>query len=197
MKITIPSPCHENWNEMVPEEKGRFCSVCSKVVKDFTNSSNKEILDILESSEEKICGNFKQAQLNKNLHYSYINALFAKFAVGFVITTAGIITIKAQNCEAKKDSIKEKNVKGEVLVSKDLKIIPIKDNNQIILGGVHSYKSTENPLIIVNDKEFPFEQFKNLNPKKIKTIEVVKGTKAIDMYGEKAKFGVIIVKTKK
>lgn len=32
MKISIPKPCNENWNEMTPDQQGAFCKVCSKVV---------------------------------------------------------------------------------------------------------------------------------------------------------------------
>ena len=35
-KPIIPNPCHEDWNKMTPEDKGRHCSVCDKVVIDFT-----------------------------------------------------------------------------------------------------------------------------------------------------------------
>lgn len=45
MKITIPKPCDEKWESMTPQEKGRFCAVCSKTVRDFTNDSDDEILD--------------------------------------------------------------------------------------------------------------------------------------------------------
>lgn len=38
--------------------------------------------------------------------------------------------------------------------------------------------------------------FKNINQKTIKSMEVVKGKKAIAIFGEKAKNGVIIIKTK-
>ena len=44
MKITIPTPCHENWNEMTPNEMGRHCTVCSKTVKDFTDQAYTDAL---------------------------------------------------------------------------------------------------------------------------------------------------------
>lgn len=41
--LSIPEPCHENWNEMLPLEKGAFCATCSKAVIDFTNLSDEEV----------------------------------------------------------------------------------------------------------------------------------------------------------
>lgn len=96
MKITIPKPCHENWNAMSPDEKGRFCAVCSKTVRDFRKTSDDDIIDVFSKTSEEICGNFNPSQLNRDLHYSYINALFVKFAVGCMLTTGGIVAVSAQ-----------------------------------------------------------------------------------------------------
>lgn len=97
MKITIPTPCHENWDAMTPEEKGRFCAVCSKTVRDFTIASDEEIISAFsEPSAKNICGYFDESQLNRDLQYSYINSLFVKFAVGFMLTTGGFIAVNAQ-----------------------------------------------------------------------------------------------------
>jgi len=62
--ITIPEPCHENWNQMTPKEKGRHCDSCDKVVVDFTKSSKDEIVSHLESSSGKTCGRFRSDQIH-------------------------------------------------------------------------------------------------------------------------------------
>lgn len=65
INISIPEPCHENWNKMLPDEKGRFCSVCSKSVIDFTTKSETEISTyLIQNRNQKICGRFKKNQLD-------------------------------------------------------------------------------------------------------------------------------------
>ena len=97
MKITIPKPCHENWEMMRPEEKGRFCSVCSKTVRDFTTASDDEIINAFSDASENICGNFNESQLNRDLQYSHLNSLLTNFAAGFIFTAAGLVSLHAQN----------------------------------------------------------------------------------------------------
>jgi len=63
MKISIPQPCHENWNEMLPEEKGRFCLSCQKCVLDFTQLSDEEIITNIPKSNQ--CGRFSNQQLER------------------------------------------------------------------------------------------------------------------------------------
>lgn len=63
--ISIPKPCHENWNTMTPKEKGRFCDSCAKTVIDFTKMDIVEIQDFIhQNKESRICGHFKQTQLD-------------------------------------------------------------------------------------------------------------------------------------
>ena len=62
-KITIPKPCHEDWDKMTPNNNGRFCSSCSKTVIDFTNMSNNEI-QLYFQQHSNVCGRFKNSQLD-------------------------------------------------------------------------------------------------------------------------------------
>lgn len=62
--LTIPKPCHENWEGMTPEDKGRFCGMCQKTVIDFTEMAPTEIGQFFQEHEgQKICGRFRDDQL--------------------------------------------------------------------------------------------------------------------------------------
>ena len=55
----------------------------------------------------------------------------------------------------------------------------------------------ESPLILLNGKEITKEEMDAINPDTIESVNVLKGTQAIEKHGKKAKDGVIIITTKK
>ncbi|MCE3074758.1 hypothetical protein [Chryseobacterium gwangjuense] len=225
MKITIPTPCHENWEAMTPEEKGRFCSVCSKTVRDFTVSSDEEIMEVFSNSTEEICGNFFASQLNRNLQYSYINSVFVKFAVGFILTTGGWVSVQAQQnivCDTlnteKLDEVvvytglghqTKKMFLGSTTVVSEHDLMKAQQNNstgdpskldkkEIRIGGVRSTLKEEEKLVVVLDgKIVDLKELQQTDPNSIKSINILKDAFAIALYGSKAKNGVIVVTTKK
>jgi hypothetical protein len=68
LTIHIPEPCHEDWNAMQPDARGKFCSSCSKSVFDFSTKTDAEIGEILmHYKDQKICGHFKTSQVNRPL----------------------------------------------------------------------------------------------------------------------------------
>ncbi|MCW3103972.1 MAG: hypothetical protein JWO09_2412 [Bacteroidetes bacterium] len=68
ISISIPKPCHEDWNKMAPNEKGAFCGKCAKTVVDFTKKTADEISSFLiAQSGKKICGRFMSDQLDEPL----------------------------------------------------------------------------------------------------------------------------------
>src|SRR3979409_2183635 len=67
IQIKIEDPCRQDWAKMEPEEKGRFCSSCSKTVVDFSLMSYREVLFYLADAGSHTCGRFMPDQLNRNL----------------------------------------------------------------------------------------------------------------------------------
>lgn len=64
MRLSVPKPCHEDWNKMTLNEQGAFCKVCAKTVVDFSAMSDDEVLNYFKNKgEEKTCGRFKASQL--------------------------------------------------------------------------------------------------------------------------------------
>jgi hypothetical protein len=66
MQVDIAEPCHENWNQMSPTEKGAFCGKCQIDVVDFSNKTALEVKQILHDNIGKhLCGRFKKVQLEE------------------------------------------------------------------------------------------------------------------------------------
>jgi len=66
LKISIPKPCHEDWEAMTPNTQGRHCNSCVKTVVDFTGMSDEEVkYFFLHKKEDKVCGRFKAEQVQR------------------------------------------------------------------------------------------------------------------------------------
>lgn len=70
LKITVPKPCHQDWDGMTAETQGRHCAVCAKTVIDFTGMSDAAVQNfLLQRQQEKVCGRFRNEQLqNSTIH---------------------------------------------------------------------------------------------------------------------------------
>ena len=68
LQLTIPSPCHEDWEQMSPKERGRFCGSCQKQVIDFTNMSDRQLAEFFKKpSAGSVCGRFMTDQLDRDI----------------------------------------------------------------------------------------------------------------------------------
>jgi hypothetical protein len=65
--LDIPEPCHENWQQMTPNEQGRHCMSCQKTVVDFTMMSDKEVLAYFTKTTSHVCGRFANDQLQRDI----------------------------------------------------------------------------------------------------------------------------------
>jgi hypothetical protein len=67
LTVTIPKPCHADWQTMTPSQKGRFCGSCAETVVDFTKMSDAETVRWLTENKETSCGRFRSDQIGKEL----------------------------------------------------------------------------------------------------------------------------------
>ncbi len=73
----------------------------------------------------------------------------------------------------------------------------VKYEGTVSYNNVKTIRAAENPLVIVDDKTIDFEKMKDIDPKTIDKMTVLKDKVATDLYGDKAKHGVIVITTKK
>src|SRR5258706_12935585 len=68
LQLSIPTPCHANWDNMTPVEKGKFCGSCQKQVIDFSNMSDRQVAEFFKKpSAGSVCGRFMQDQLDRRI----------------------------------------------------------------------------------------------------------------------------------
>ena len=92
IQLSIPEPCHQNWDTMTPTQQGRFCNACAKQVVDFSVMSDTQVLNYFSSiKNEKVCGRAYPDQLDRGItlpkyptkklfwYWNYITMLFLFF----------------------------------------------------------------------------------------------------------------------
>lgn len=114
VKLSVDEPCHEDWDNMTPTEQGRFCDACSKVVIDFANKSDHEVLRLIDAAKgAETCGQFASDQLNRAMYYPLKETnSFSLRAVLFGATLTSILGL--ESCKSSKGT---KTV-GKVMTTK-------------------------------------------------------------------------------
>jgi hypothetical protein len=139
--IQIPNPCHEDWNQMLPAEQGRFCQSCEKTVVDFSQMSDKQVLEYFKSKQQtsqRVCGRFRVEQVSSPTHHSYTSwpLSLQRFAMALVAVvllggasachpmnqTVGDVVILQE--DSAQDPISEDTLRGEVALPEELPVEP-------------------------------------------------------------------------
>jgi len=92
VQLSIPEPCHQDWNQMTPTQQGRHCNACAKQVIDFSTMSDAEVLNYFTHiKNENVCGRVYPDQLERTIampatpkkrlywKWNYITMLFLFF----------------------------------------------------------------------------------------------------------------------
>lgn len=86
MKIAT---CNENWNDMTPNSKGRYCEICQLSVLNLNDKSMEDI-EILKEENGKICGRVSKIQVAE---FQYLHPL-KRFAIAlFLVFGTSLFTM--------------------------------------------------------------------------------------------------------
>ncbi|MGY8908728.1 MAG: hypothetical protein ACKVIG_02545, partial [Flavobacteriales bacterium] len=163
-KITIPKPCHENWNAMTPKDKGKFCKSCSKTVVDFTKKSPSEIKQyLIEHKSERVCGHFYKKQLDSIVieipQITFHQQLsFQKIFVLALFFVMGTTLFSCQYKDGQKQKIENVILKDSTLINEEdlgliTPIVQTIDSTIIEPSWSPSIDSTPEIIVMGNTRE--------------------------------------------
>ncbi|MBC3539650.1 carboxypeptidase-like regulatory domain-containing protein [Rufibacter sediminis] len=203
LTISVPQPCHEDWQAMAPTFQGRFCQNCQKTVVDFTAVSDSEIVDWLTENKDTTCGRFRHEQVGTELKAATYNRkpwtwravalvlsawlstknVEAKQVSTFIISSAGQQT-GSENSRRETKKLSEKPVspvilKGKVVDARSKETLP---GTTIMLKGTSiGVPSDRNgnfelsvPAHLVNKKQKIIFSFIGYEMKEVKLSKLLK-----------------------
>ncbi|MGL5275623.1 carboxypeptidase-like regulatory domain-containing protein [Myroides sp.] len=137
-RIEIPEPCHEDWNLMTPQDKGRHCAVCDKVVVDFSKASKQEIINHIKK-EGKICGRIPRQYIGLNLEEEKIRKSFG--LNGMVATMVNLLALTTISTAVAQEQPKVESVCQDTKASTPLATLvqstTKNENARVIKGKVY------------------------------------------------------------
>ncbi|NGM73261.1 hypothetical protein [Sphingobacterium sp. SGL-16] len=169
MKVNIPNPCTEKYNDMSPSELGRMCKVCNTEVVDFTNWETKDIVVYIQKSNQKVCGKVSYTQIAKKRKSNF----------SIWLKAAGIISLLSLS----KPVFSQPNKLTEVIITGQVK----SNRGEVInYGYVTNNYNADTALIDLNGYfKLKFPELKKNNPLIINVASLGFDTKSVEIKNNK------------
>jgi|GEM_PF-593507 len=168
--LHIPTPCHEDWGKMSPNQQGRHCESCCKTVVDFQLMTDQQVLNFFAKENGNTCGRFSTDQLNRALEetkiekkkgWQWLMASIASFSFFISKGSAQPMQGKVAVCKPPSTTTKQPTVKQTKTVkTKSAKgtVSKIVYENPTIVGDVvampieaiHEPDAIENKLLKID-----------------------------------------------
>ena len=145
-KFKIENPCHKkNWSLMTFSDKGKFCSICTKNVYDFAVLIDEEIIKLLNTSNEPICGKLNYSQLHR------VVSINQKSDIKYwnTIVTSLLVLISSSTIYAnEKNLVSTNQYQSKTKFSEEIKKLVIIPNDSIKskIAGVLIEKGSKKPI---------------------------------------------------
>ena len=149
--VELSFNCPQNWDNMPLCAGGRFCSVCQKVVYDFTDKSQKDYDKMYQKHNGQMCGRFQQEQLKPISALKKVAALMT-------------LSLAATEANAQTGMVIPRSLMGKVAVTPERKLLDSKPG-YYHLEQDYEFKGGENALrtFIKDNLKYP----ENAQKKKI------------------------------
>ena len=188
-QLSIPTPCHENWDNMTKLEKGKFCGSCQKQVIDFSNMSDREIAIFFKKKYRgSVCGRFMEGQLDRSIEIPKKRIPWVKYFFQIMLP-AFLVTMKA-TAQGKIKVTKVSTVDKKPVCSKLSGTVGmvLPDYKPILKGDTTINAIEKEPI-----KQIPGNAIPDINKEIIINLIRVKG-KIVDDKGFGIPYATVIIK---
>ena len=123
--ISIPKPCHESWDAMTPEGKGKFCGSCQKTVVDFSEMNDRQLAEFFKKPASSLCGRFMPDQLERAIILPQKRIPWVWYFFTIAIPTF-LISCKFVGRQALQGKVEktEQRITGDTVMSKSITLPP-------------------------------------------------------------------------
>lgn len=179
MKLTIPSPCSENWNNMTPQGRNKFCASCRKTIIDFSTLSDAAVIRYLQEQPQDVCGRFSNTQLERDLVQDYrFPFKFSRIAAGMLGLLSLTGAIHAQHNPQRDESGKKIHLAPESKTA-----VNAQADGTVVIKGKITDRHTGEPLPFV---------MAGITGTSINTISDIDGEYTLSIPADRMKAGIIL-----
>jgi CarboxypepD_reg-like domain/Secretion system C-terminal sorting domain len=185
LQLSIPTPCHEDWDNMTPVDKGKFCGSCQKQVVDFSNMNDRQVAEFFKKpSTGSVCGRFMADQLERGIEIPRKRIPWLKYFFQFAIP-AFLLSIKSSSAKAQgtvtvvKTNKTSKQIVGEPLMAKCSK--PLMGDTMIVTPVKYPVETVKGEISNITTKEWSRTIYGNVMDEKGECLPgvsiMIKGTR--------------------
>lgn len=157
IQLSIPKPCHENWDAMTQVEKGKFCGSCQKQVVDFSSMSDRQVAEFFKKpSTGSVCGRFMTDQLDRDIEIPKKRIPWLKYFFTILLPAIFLSKASAQKTIGKVAASRDMDT-TRVPAIEDLRILGMVLPNEIkpVVGDtvctpINEVKGQTVPLITID-----------------------------------------------
>ena len=144
VQLSIPKPCHENFEAMKPNSEGSFCGSCVKNVIDLSSKTNFEISQFIQKSQSKsVCVRMTQKQLQTDYcQVAPAKNASLKYAIAVAASVLLTSTVVSQDLGCKEPlAIAQKDTIKPMIMGKMIRIAPVVTRQVTLMGTVLENKT--------------------------------------------------------
>jgi hypothetical protein len=151
--IRVAAPCSSNWNEMVGDERVRFCQQCSLNVYNLSSMTRREAETLISSTEGRLCVRYYRRRdgtvLTKNCPAGLraIKRRVSRTASAMLSAVLGFFAgLGIYAGTVNEEPQVHSNTMGQVALPKETSIKVKKEESPELIVGAYSYEEGEAEL---------------------------------------------------